>query len=650
MKPIATIFFSLLSFSYFAQKANLLFEVDHDYIFADTNGKIAFDKRFDKIFEVDGKAGVYIVRSDYYKYGVVKNNAYLFPCEYTQISDIHPAFRFYVYDLERDNGHALAASDGTLLTGFSYRQIDQYRLDRSSEDLGVDDEGAFFRMYIGPKHHLMYVSKDNKSKLLTKEPADEISDYNGLFLLKKGKLQALYEFDQESGSLKMIHPYADQSLGFNRNEYYQLDRVKQVTKVYSYDHKVLETIKGMALFQDDKEVLEIVGPEEAVPLGEPRIVSLDRERELLQDGIDRKVFSAFKLSEQSNSVYKGISYPARFDIRGKKKDWKVTSYYSGTGKAMKRDTSFYVAVDELIPDTYSSGVIITHKGKLFGAIDSRGNEIFPPKFKSLQHISSEDRFDWLVEREKSRSTLYGYDPLSKKVYPILNGRENEQYEIHQNLIRTSFPTEGIKHQERVVNWVPGNWSSDPIVTNSEELYDMTLPNKLFPYFVQTMRGTKHGVLSRNSEVVIPCIYDSVKVNAYFLPVVSEYQDKPEYKIVQPIFSAYLNGKQHIFHPTENEFSTQIVHSFEAGSLNASARISEDGLYVIDTVGNNRVEIYSINGKKMTREPIVLSYYNRKMATFTNGYWYIRGTDSQGQDVILGQNGAWFVLPPKLMQE
>jgi hypothetical protein len=56
---------------------------------------------------------------------------------------------------------------------------------------------------------------------------------------------------------------------------------------------------------------------------------------------------------------------------------------------------------------------------------------------------------------------------------------------------------------------------------------------------------------------------------------------------------------------------------------------------------------NVNSKKLTKEPIVLHSGSQKTASFSasiTGYWFVRGTDQKNGEVLVGQNGALFVLP------
>jgi hypothetical protein len=661
MKLIATILFSLLSFSFLAQKETLLFKIGNQYIFADTNGNIPLGKRFDYIHNTILNEGQYIVRSQD-KYGVVKNNAYLFPCEYDQIMAIELRTNFHVYvlgrvnksqyiksdALERIHMNALATSDGVIHTGFDYKRIDEYSLSRSSENKEINDNGAFFRLQNGDSSQLMYISKSNKSTFLMHEWVAGIKDAYGLFAFRKGDQEALYEFDKTTASLKEIIPFTFQFIVFRSGFYSVWNPVKNVSKKYSYSHQLLESVKGFTKFGDyGQEGVERVeandgaDPVEVIPLSP----DLDRERSLLKRGWSEKVIKSFHISDLS--IPEELNYRAEITVRGKKGAWLVDARYIPSQLHKQEDTVFRVAVDELIvEDEGVHGIILTRTGKLYGAIDSRGNEIVAPVFKSLQVIRSDYGADWLVAREGNRSVTFCYDAKTKRLYGVFDGEVKDQFEIHYTFIEVKRLVGKKKYQTKLVKWIPSYRENQFTVFDENEFYDSVVRCKSFSYFFQTYRRGKMGILTDNATPLLACIYDSIQLNAYYFLRFHPYLSGPSYEVLQPIFSAYLNGKQQIVYPTKNEYSSEMIHSFTDGSLNASATISDDGLYVIDTVENNRVEIYSIDGKKLTKEPILLDKENKKLASFTGSYWYLRGTDSQNRDVLVGQNGAWFVLPEK----
>ncbi len=629
-----------------AQSANLLFEIDGHYIFADTSGNVAFGKRFNTIYIM--REEEYIVSTTDYKYGVVRNNQIVFPFEYDQISGLQPTYNFHLYVLGRQKKHALATSDGVIHTGFDYKWITEYNLDHSSKNKGINNDGAFFQLKNGEEIQLMYVSKANKSTFLTNAPVGKIEDSHGVFMFQKGKQQGMFEFDPATASMKTIHSYAEQYFDLRSSFYTIWDTKKEVTKRYSYSHKLLETSKGLELYEElvyngveNVEGYDLPPVEESIQL-----TDLERARSMLKRGYTDHIFGAFKRLDMSPSLVDVLlKYHAQFDVSGEKGNWQVKAHFwQRMQKRSQKDTSFQVIADELLIPEFGTGIILTKTGKLHGAVDSRGNVIFEPRFKTLERLRGEDGDDWLLVKTGKESTLYYYDPVKQKVHVVAKGENKDEFELHSDYLLVKRPKGKNKYDTKFVKWVPPLLGNDPIIFDRNDFYDSITQSETFSYFFTISRDGKKGVLSSMGQPVITCKYDSIQLNAYFCPLISRYQNLPDYQIVQPVFSAYLNGKKHIFHPTNNEGSGRLIHSFEDGSLNAAATISDDGLYVIDNLGNNKVEIYSIDGKKLSREPVFLHSDNKKMAAFTNGYWYLRAEDAQKKEVLIGQNGAWFELP------
>lgn len=649
MKTILALLLCLLTKGMIAQSANLLFEIDGHYIFADTSGNIAFGKCFSSINEILPGTGEYIVSTTDYKYGVVRNNQVVFPFEYDQIAGLKPTYNFHLYALGCQKKHALATADGVIHTGFDYKWINEYNLDYSSKNKGINNDGVFFQLKNGEDIQLMYVSKANKSTFLTNGPVGKIEDSHGVFVFQKGKQQGMFEFDPTTVSMKTIHRYAEQDFDLRSPFYTVWDPKKELMKRYSYTHKLLETSKGLDLYEEivynGVENVEGYDPpvEESVQL-----IDLEHARSLLKRGYTDNVFKAFTRSDMAPSLVDVLlKYHAQFETSGEKGSWQVKAHFwQRMQKRSQKDTSFQVIADELLIPEFGTGIILTKTGKLYGAVDSRGNVIFAPQFKTLERLRGENGDDWLLEKTGKESTLYYYDPVKQKVNAIVKGEKKDEFEIHSDYLLVKRPTGKNKYDTKFVKWIPPLLGNDPVVFDRNDFYDSIIESETFSYFFNVSRDGKRGVLSSMGQPVISCKYDSIQLNAYFCPLISRYNNLPDYQILQPIFSAYLNGKQHIFHPTNIESSSRLIHSFEDGSLNPSAKISDDGLYVIDGIGNNQVNIYSINGNKLSGEPVLLHSENKKLATLTNGYWYLRAEDAQKKEVLIGQNGAWFELPDK----
>ncbi|MGV3609971.1 MAG: hypothetical protein ACO1N0_03410 [Fluviicola sp.] len=632
----------------FSQGKNLLFEIDRQYIFADTTGKVFFDQRFNGIQNVI--PGEYIVETSHKKFRVVKDHSYVFPFEFDYISVMKPTYHFHLYALRQGEKSALATTDGVIHTGFDYESVFEYSLHNTSQNKGINNDGFFFGLRSNSKNQLMYVSKSNKSVLLNQEPVDEIEDAYGMFVFKKGKQEAMFEFVPETISLKTIHPYADQSFGLLYDMYVVWEQKTRLTKEYSYKHKLLYTSKVPTVYENsgmesNQELSDVSAGVEIMQ--EP--VDLERERKRLKGGFSENVFQAFQVKElHFSTMNEVLKFQAEFKIAGKKGDWLIETRYMHTSKRNRlKDTILRVAFDEVLMVDFKTTLLITRKGKLYGAIDSRGNEIFAPQFLSLERLRGENGEDWLLMKDGSESTLYFYDAAYKKVHEVLKGKSKDQFEFHTDYFIVTRPEGKKKSKSKLVHWIPPVMGGNHIIFDKNEFYDSITACELFPYFFNTSKGGQKGIMNSLGTAVIPCIYDSVCLNAYFFTRMSEYREIREYRVLQPIFSAFMNGKQQIYHPTNNEYSSSLLRSFVGSvSLSPSAQISDDGLFVIENRGNNLVDIYSIDGEKLSREPVLLNHDNRKLASFNEKYWYVRGKTAQNKDVLMGQNGAWFVLPDK----
>ena len=82
------------------------------------------------------------------------------------------------------------------------------------------------------------------------------------------------------------------------------------------------------------------------------------------------------------------------------------------------------------------------------------------------------------------------------------------------------------------------------------------------------------------------------------------------------------------------------------SLSASKpiHISNDGMFLIQEIGNGFVDVYTLDGKKLSKEPVRLASGRSTIAEFKDNYWYLRATDQAEKEVLIGSNGAWFILP------
>ena len=649
----------ILTASLSAQDKYRPFKIDDQFILADTSGNIPVAERFDKVYNLISHKSEYIVGKKGL-YGVVKEGRYVFPLQYTSITPIYTGTApYHSFALEQNGKRALGTVDGSILSGFDYNEISKYEVNSSTRELISRDGGVFFLADKGGQVQLIYVNQSGKSIFITKEPVDDMYEWNGFFVFRKGKQEALYQFDPASFDLKEIRPFSEQYIEFRGDSYIVWDPAAKTAKAYTYDHK----------FQSSKDIMEIPpvlsrkhlrgkepeGPEPESSNSVRKTRDLSRDREILSSGKHINVIRSFEQRYVLHSINYTKYYLAKMTITGSKGNWEVKSHFlDEQGANKQKDTIFHVNTDEVILKTDKmSRFLVTRKGDLYGVIDAKGNELLPAKFANPEYIRSKYDEEWLLIREAKQSTLLAYNPRMKKLDTIFTGNAADELDIYGYFIRVKEHLLKNKTQMKLVKMK--DFVKDPKdqITDNNEYYDSIVYSQSFPYFFHVYKNGKAGILSNETTLVVPCEYDSVHVNAYYLTQV--IYGKPKYSNLQPIISAYQNGKQHIFRPTPPpsddydyaKIPKKLIPSFQDGTLNASAKISDDGLYVIDNLGNNFTDIYAINGKKLTREPIVLHPENQKTASFSNslnGYWFVRGTDQNKREVLVGQNSAWFILP------
>lgn len=662
MKTTLLFLISFFAGSVIAQDIYRPFKIDNQFILADTNGNIPVAERFDSIYNMISRKSEYIVGKNGL-YGVVKEGKYVFPLLYTSITPIHTGIAWYhLFALEQNGKYALGTLEGTILSGFDYSEIDKYEINSPTRELISKDSGVFFLANMGEQAQLFYVNKSGKSKLLTKEPVDDLYEWNGLFVFRKGKQETLFQFDPAAFTMTEILPFSEQYIEFRGDFYVVWNPISKTAKAYTYDHKFQSSNDIVSIPPNvSRKHLQGKEPEGPMPESvrlEPKILDISRDRELLISGAwTRKPINVIKSFEQRNVLH-SINYTkyylAKMTVTGSKGNWEVKSYFlDELGANRKKDTIFHVNTDEVILKTDKmSRFLVTKKGDLYGVIDAGGNELLPAKFANPEYIRSKYDEEWLLIRKAKQLFLLSYNPRMKKLDTIFTGNAADELDIYGYFIRVKEHLSKNKTQVKLVKMKDFVKDSKDQITDNNEYYDSIVYSQSFPYFFHVYKDGKAGMLSNETTLVVPCEYDSVHVNAYYLTQMK--YGNPKYTYLQPIISAFQNGKQYIFRPTPPpkdddyaEVPKKLIPSFQDGTLNASAEISDDGLYVIDNLGNNLTDIYAINGKKLTKKPIVLHSENQKTASFSNslnGYWFVRGTDQNKREVLVGQNGAWFVLP------
>lgn len=659
MKATLLFFFVVLTNSLISQEDIYRpFKIDNRFILADTNGNIPVAERFDYVYSMISHKSEYIVGAKG-KYGVVREGKYVFPMQYTSVTPIYTGVSpYHSFALEQNGKLALGTVDGTILSGFDYSDISKYEI-RSpvTKELISKDGGVFFLVNKGAQVQLFYVNESGKSILLTKEPVDDFHEWNGFFVFRKEKSESLYEFDPASFTLKEILPFSEQYIELRGDLYVVWNPISKTAKTYTNDHK----------FQSSNDIVSIPsivtrkhlrGKEPEGPMPEssssmPKTLDLARDREILTSGKPINVIKSFEQRYVRYTINHTRYYQAQMTVTGSKGDWQVKSDFpEELGAERQKDTTFHVKADELIRNTeLMSRFLVTKKGNLYGAIDSRGNELLPAKFSNPEYIHGKYDEEWLLIREAKKAVLLSYNPRRKALDTIFIGNADDELDIYGYFIRVKQHLSKNKTQMKLVKMKDFVKDQEAPIIDNNEFFDSIVYSKSFPYFFHIYKDGKAGMLSNETTLIVPCEYDSVHVNAYYLTEVK--YGNPKYTYLQPIISAFQNGKQHIFRPAPppkddfGKYSQKLIPSFQNGTLNASAKISDDGLYVIDNPGNNLTDIYAINGKKLTKEPIVLHLGNQKTASFSEsitGYWFVRGTDQKNREVLVGQNGAWFVLP------
>lgn len=657
MKAILLFLFTSLINSAIAQDIYRPFKIDNQFILADTNGNIPIAERFDTVYNVISHKSEYIVGRKG-SYGVVKEGKYVFPPEYTKIEPVYTGIApYHAYALQQNGKNALGTVDGVILTGFAFDQIEKYEGYSSLKELVNADGGVFYLAGREEQFQLIYANRFNKSVILTKDPVDDIKHWNGFFVFRKGKQETLYHFDPVSLTLKEILPFSEQYIELRGDSYGVWNAGTKTVKMYSYEHRLLSTHEGIAAPSGmNTKHLKKEGkhPEPASNKSVPKSLDLARDREILLSGKFINVHKGFEQRHGLYSITRTQFYQAQMTITGSKGDWKVASHFyetKGADRERQKDTTFQVKADELIRKTdLMSRFVVTKKENLYGVVDSRGNELLPAKFANPEYLRSKYDEEWLLIREGKEAILLTYNPGNKALDTVYIGNADDELDIYGYFIRVKRHFSKNKTQMKLVKMKDFVRDKEARVIDNNEFFDSIVYSKKFPYFFHVFKDGKAGMLSNETTLIIPCEYDSVQVNAYYLTQM--HYNKPQYTFLQPIFSAYKNGKQHIFHPVIPKYddfaevSKKLIPSFENGTLSAHAKISDDGLYVIENPGS-LTDIYSIKGKKLTKEPILLHPVNQKMASFSdsvNGYWFVRGTDPKNKEVLVGQNGALFVLP------
>lgn len=630
----------------FAQ-SKLILKVDDQYIFADTSGNILIDQRFDDIDLLSSNYNTYKVFKNGKK-GIVRDFKILIPPIYNQIHEKFPNQTNHAYILKLDQNYALANSMGELLSTFDYKDIWDFDIYQG----GGSSKTVYYFFKQGTTCKLASLDEHNQFRFEIDNQDDRITSENGCVIAHKGKMAALFRIDPSTGHLIKQFDYRAVAYEFYYDHFYAVDPKANTVEQYNYQFKLVRTLKGTTKVPEPnmeyEDAMEVANVQEYVV--EDNFYShIDLyiwKEEIKRGNYIHLIRDLQAVSKNDFQIKQQLQYLAEMTVSGSKGNLKceVKSEYRGMYPDIK-DTTFVVTYDEIkLSDQQLSTVVPVRKGKMWGVMDVKGREVLPPTFTQVSIVVSNLDNEFIEAQTKQHSYLFYHDVKANTLDTLIIGNPKDHYRVdgYQIMIDRS-----LKKNQQQIGFT--RWYYVPLeipkmkAFKKVTFYDSIAANSSIPSFTNCYSNGKVGLMAPDGRMVVEAFCDSLETIMCFKVEQGRYQPfEPRYSSLQPIVLAYQAAVVRVYAYNGYELKGEVIK----GNTTNRFTVANDGQFLINDLGNDLFDIYSLTGKKLSKEPIQFNPSKERLAQFAKKYWFVQVKDSNGKEVLVGQNGAWFELPER----
>lgn len=646
MKKSLLFLLLLLHLPVFAQR-NLLLKVDDQILFADTNGKMLVNQRFDDVDPISENYGTYRVYKNGKK-GILRDFQLIIPINYDQIYSYHSDWSNHVYIVKNNGAFALVNSMGNLLTDTTYNDIWEFEIDNQRRY----SHSIYFMLKQNNLRKLVRIDNENQFHYEIDASVDRITTEMGCVLAHLGKQTALYTLDQSNGALVKRFDFKEVTYAFYSNSFYSIDSKANKVEEYDYNCQLKRTLKGTTKVpeypidnQVDREIMEVV--EALDERYNYNATDLSIWREAIKNGNFSHLINEFKSTSSSDFAIKDqLAYLSEVSVFGNKGalHCEVKAEYRGLKETIK-DTVFSVSYDEIkVKSGDLTTIVPIRKGKLWGAMDVKGREVVPPIHKEVRIVVSTTLNEFIEVQTKEKSYLMYHDVKCNTLDTVVVGLPNDRFRVESNQVFVDRKLKRNKYQVGLTKlyYLPLK-VPEMRALRMISFYDSLSKNKVVPLFTNTYLNGKVGLFSNDHTIDIAPKYDSLNVQLCFKVELGRYVPySPRYQVLQPVVLAYSSNTVSVFTLDGVLFSGSTIK----GNTTTQLKVSDDGLFLINALGDQFVDIFNMKGEKLSKQPIKLKTKNGTVAQFSRKYWFVQGKNAQGKDVLVGKNGAWFELPER----
>jgi len=635
----------LLGFNLCAQSPFLL-KLGDEYIFADTTGNVYFDQRFDRVTRNYDIQGLYVVEQEG-KMGVVFGPTFLIPCVYDDIRLKKTEGSHFSFAARKGKFYGLINAKGEILTPFTYQVIYELNAFGSLRNTNRD----YYELKTPTGSIMGSINDKDQFQLEIEEPADEIESESGFFILSKGSKTLLYQHDEKQNKLVKRLSFTDVKLSFFLNSFYVTYPKTGMTEEYSYACKLLKKGKteNLLLAPLEENIDATVGYESVVAneyVNEFKEWELiDRRRSISRGYTDYLVRGFVQVEPANFQLEDQLRHISSVTFASDVSGLKCMVQYEYPTFIKDKELTFIVPGSHI--DKVPTGYVmhfVYNKKKLVGVMDVLGANVISPMKGKIEIIKSDQKNEFIQVETKQASYLL-YHHLEKNLLDTLVvGKPKDSYSISGNVVTITRPVSKRYAQIGKTTWATSKREYVFIQKNNMvSWFDSVRSVPAIPSWNYAYKDQKVGLIGHEARIEVPTAYDSLHLELVYrvdLGPNPDYPRQPSYHKIQPIVLAFDQDKISIYFPVNGRMITKTLPC----STSKPIHVSYDGLFLIQELGNGFVEVYTLEGKKLSKEPVRLVSGLSTIAEFKDNYWYLRATDQAEKEVLIGSNGAWFVLP------
>lgn len=636
--------FLLLGFNLCAQSPFLL-KLGDEYIFADTTGNVYFDQRFDRVTRNYDIQGLYVVEQEG-KMGVVFGPTFLIPCDYDDIRLKKTEGSHFSFAARKGKFYGLINAKGEILTPFTYQVIYELNAFGSLRNTNRD----YYELKTPTGSIMGSINDKDQFQLEIEEPADEIESESGFFILSKGSKTLLYQHDEKQNKLVKRLSFTDVKLSFFLNSFYVTYPKTGITEEYSYACKLLKKGKteNLLLAPLEENIEATVGYETVVAneyINDFKEAELIDRRRSISRGFTDYMIRGFVQVEAANFQQKDqLRYASSVMFTPDKDGLQCFVQYFYPAHAKANEYTFLVPGNNVKSGARMIMHFVYNKKKLVGVMDVLGTNVIPPMKGKIEIIKSDQKNEFIQVETKQASYLL-YHHLEKNLLDTLViGKPKDSYSISGNVVNITRPVTKRFSQIGKTTWATSKREYVYIQKNNTiNWFDSVRSVPAIPSWNYAYKDQKVGLIGHEARIEVPTAYDSLHLELVYsvdLGPNPDYPRQPSYEKIQPIVLAFDQDKTSIYFPVNGRMISKTLPC----STSTPIHISYDGLFLIQEFGDGYVDVYTLEGKKLSKEPVRLASGRSTIAEFKDNYWYLRATDQAEKEVLIGSNGAWFILP------